>query len=167
MITVLSIGEKNPRVKLNLCLTARAFGAAKIIFVGRRDANISKHISAINGTWGGIFKVDFASSVKSAVEPLTKYKSVYLTMFGLPLKQLKYTVKTYKNILLIVTSKEYDKQVGELADFKLSITSQPHSQAAAIAIFLHEFFDGREQAMQFQNAKVKVVPGINEVQPKR
>jgi tRNA (cytidine56-2'-O)-methyltransferase len=40
----------------------------------------------------------------------------------------------------------------------VSITDQPHSSTSAIAVFLHEFYSGRELAMHFENARYKVVP---------
>ncbi|MDE1832845.1 MAG: tRNA (cytidine(56)-2'-O)-methyltransferase [Candidatus Micrarchaeota archaeon] len=158
MITVLSIGEGDYRVRLNMCLTARAFGAAKIVFIGRRDGRISKYIARLNSKWGGMFKVDFSSNAGNTIRSFSKYKKIYLTMFGTPLKQVEYMLKTYKNILLIVTARDWEGQLAKLTDFNVSITNQPHAQVASIAIFLHEFFNGRELAIQFQNAKYKAIP---------
>ena len=44
------------------------------------------------------------------------------------------------------------------ADFSVSITDQPHSSSSAVAVFLHEFYSGRELAMHFENARYKIVP---------
>ncbi|MGI0133562.1 MAG: tRNA (cytidine(56)-2'-O)-methyltransferase [Candidatus Micrarchaeaceae archaeon] len=157
-ITVLSIGERDRRIRINLCLTARAFGADKAIFIGKKDASIARHMSAVNEKWGGDFKVEFAPNVAGVIKPLTKYKKVYLTMYGMPLRQVAYTLKTYKNILLIITQKEHDTALSGMADYSVSITTQPHAQVTSVAVFLHEFFSGRELAVQFPNAKYKVVP---------
>ena len=62
---------------------------------------------------------------------------------------------TYKRIVLIVTDKEDVDYINKVADFKISVTSQPHCRAAAIAVFLHEYYKGRELAMHFENAKYK------------
>jgi len=158
MITVLSIGEGNYRVRLNMCLTARAFGAARIVFIGSRDSRLVGYIGKLNYKWGGAFKVDFSTNAAKAIKSFNKYKKIYLTMFGVPLKQVEYTLKTYKNILLIVTAKDWEASLSKLTDFDVSITTQPHAQVASIAIFLHEFFNGRELAVQFQNARYKIVP---------
>lgn len=66
-------------------------------------------------------------------------------------------LKTYKNLLLIVTLKEEVNPIQRIADFSISVSSQPHCSAAAIAIFLHEFYNGRELAMHFENAQYKLV----------
>lgn len=157
-IAVLSIGEHDRRIRTNICLTARAFGADKVIFIGKRDSRIINYMSKISANWGGSFKVEFASNAPKVIRPLTKYKKVYLTMYGIPLRQVGYTLKTYKNVLLIVSQKEHDEALEKLSDYNVSITTQPHAQVTSIAVFLHEFFSGRELAIQFPNARYKVKP---------
>lgn len=167
LITVLSIGERDYRVRRNLCLTARAFGAEKIIFVGKRDSSLATYMARICTKWGGSFKVEFAASAQSVIRPLTKYKKVYFTMYGAPLRQAEYTIRTYKNLLLILTTKEYDGSLAKLADFTVSITTQPHAQVTSVAVFLHEFFSGREPAIQFPNAKYKIIAGSDGIHVKK
>lgn len=100
----------------------------------------------------------FVRTYKEALKSAAKYTKVYLTRFGEPLQAKRYTLKTYRNILLIVTPQNEKSAIHSLADFNISVSSQPHCSAAAIAIFLHEFYDGRELAMHFENAKLKVTP---------
>lgn len=85
-----------------------------------------------------------------------KYVKICLTRFGAPLQNKMYSLRTYKNIVLIVPLKEKKQQMQSVSDFDISITSQPHCGAAAIAIFLHEFYSGRELAMHFENPKYKI-----------
>ncbi len=46
----------------------------------------------------------------------------------------------------------------ELADWNVSVTSQPHSEVSALSIFLHELFGGRELSKTFEDARIRVVP---------
>jgi tRNA (cytidine56-2'-O)-methyltransferase len=45
-----------------------------------------------------------------------------------------------------------------MSDFNMSIGNQPHSECAALAIFLDRFFEGKELVKEFKKAKIKVVP---------
>lgn len=131
----------------------------EITFVGRKDSRLSRYINAVNSKWGGKFKVKFVKSYNEALKSAAKYTKVYLTRFGEPIQNKRSTLKTYKNILLIVTPHNETSKMHEMSSFNISVSSQPHCSAAAVAIFLHEFYDGRELAMHFENAKLKVVPG--------
>ncbi len=155
---MLAIGRSGYPASLDLCLTARALGASEITFVGKKDGRLSKYINAINKKWGGRFTVQFAKSQAEALKSTSKYTKVYLTRFGEPLQNKSYVLKTYKNLVLIVTPSDEKSNLHEMADFNISVSSQPHCSAAAVAIFLHEFYNGRELAMHFEYAKHKVVP---------
>lgn len=61
-------------------------------------------------------------------------------------------------MVLIVPLNENIKILQDLVNFNISVSSQPHCGSAAVAIFLHEFYNGRELAMHFENAKYKLVP---------
>jgi tRNA (cytidine56-2'-O)-methyltransferase len=111
--------------------------------------------------------VQFAKNYKEVLKSAAKYPKLYLTRYGIPLQDKSYTLKTYKNLLLIVTLKEEVKAIHDLADFNISISSQPHCSAAAIAIFLHDFYNGRELAMHFENAQMKLIPKEHGVEVKK
>ena len=49
-------------------------------------------------------------------------------------------------------------EIYALADSNIAVSSQPHSEVAALAVFLHEYFDGKELEKKFKNAKIRVVP---------
>ena len=65
-----------------------------------------------------------------------------------------------KDVLLIVGSQKVPKEFfsKEISDFNVSIGNQPHSECAALAVFLDRFFEGQELAKGFGNAKIKIVP---------
>ena len=157
MISVLAVGRNTYSAKLDLCLTARALGAAEITFVGKSGSRLIKYMNNINKRWGGSFKIHFAKNYNEIIRPDSKYKKIYLTRYGTPLQGKSYMLRTYKNLLLIVTAADLVKPIHGLSDFNISVSSQPHCSAAAVAVFLHEFYSGRELAMHFENARYKLV----------
>ncbi len=158
MLSVLALGKADFGSNLDLCLTARAFGASAVTFVGKRNPKLIRVLNRMSGRWGGDFTVSFVDNWKEFLKTKKNYKTIYLTRFGVPINKVKYSLKTYKNIMLIVTQTEAFKNLYKAVDFNVSITTQPHCTTAAVAVFLHTFYEGRELAMHFENAKYKVIP---------
>ena len=127
-------------------------------FSSRKDPKLIRFVQLNNSKWGGGFTVEFESNYRKALDPESSYKKVYLTRYGVPLQEVIGTLRTYRNLLLIVTDKEAFSPVYTRSDFSVSISNQPHSSTSAIAVFLHEFYSGRELAMHFENARYRVVP---------
>jgi len=158
MISVLVIGGYDYTSILDMCLTARAMGASEMILTTKKNDKLVKYIHDLERKWGGRFRVGFVNNYKTALDNAVNYKKVYLTRYGVPLNKLAYTLNTYKNIMLIVSPATTSPKLHNIADFNVSVTDQPHSSSAAIAVFLHEFYRGRELAIHFENAKYKVIP---------
>jgi tRNA (cytidine56-2'-O)-methyltransferase len=61
---------------------------------------------------------------------------------------------------LIVGSQKVPKEFfsKEVSDFNVSIGNQPHSECAALALFLDRFFEGQELVKDFGKAKIKILP---------
>ena len=168
MIIVFAIGKPKYETMQDICLTARAFGASSVIFTSTNaslNSRLKRYCSSISKKWGGNFNVQFTNAWKSYLESKRNYKKVYLTRYGTPIKKQVYTLRSYRNIIIILSITEEIKSFGELADFNISITSQPHSSIAAMAIFLNQYFAGRELSLNFSNAKFKVIPGQNDQAP--
>jgi tRNA (cytidine56-2'-O)-methyltransferase len=47
---------------------------------------------------------------------------------------------------------------SSVSDFNVSVGNQPHSECAALAVFLDRYFVGEELAKKFDDAKMKIVP---------
>ncbi len=162
-ISVLRLGhrvKRDARVTTHCALVARAFGASCFIFTGDRDEKLIETVKDVCRRWGGKFEIKHESSWKAFIKNFRGIK-VHLTMYGIPLpekiEELKKKVKS-KNLLVIIGGEKVPRCVYELADYNISITTQPHSEVAALAVFLHELFEGKEFHLEFENAKLKIVP---------
>ncbi len=157
MITVLIIGEGSLENQKDIGLASRAFGASSVIFTSRKSTRLIRYFKSISNKWGGKFEVRFEKDWDKVIAEKRGYEKVYLTNYGAPISKMMYRIRTYKNILLIATLSEGMKKLGDMVDYKVSVTTQPHSSVSAIAVFLHVFFSGRELAIRFNNAKYKVI----------
>jgi tRNA (cytidine56-2'-O)-methyltransferase len=66
--------------------------------------------------------------------------------------------KSESNKLVVVGAEKVPREIFDLADHNVSVTQQPHSEAAALAVFLHMFFNGEELYKKFSNARLSVEP---------
>lgn len=148
------------RVSSHACLVARAFGAEKIIIDGDEDKSIIKSVKSVTSRWGGKFSVEFTDGWKKTLQEYRKkgYFVVHLTMYGLTLQKEIKKIKKQKNILIIIGSQKVEPEVYRLSDLNISVTQQPHSEIAALAVSLDWIFGGKELEKRFTGAKIKVTP---------
>ena len=62
-----------------------------------------------------------------------------------------------EDIMIIVGASKVPFEVYERADFNVSVGNQPHSEIAALAIFLDRFTEGKA-LYEDRDGKIKVVP---------
>ncbi|MEM3227432.1 MAG: hypothetical protein QXK65_00600 [Candidatus Micrarchaeaceae archaeon] len=122
----------------------------------RKNRRLIEYFRSLNRRWGGNFEVKFERDWRKSIESKKNYEKIYLTMDGVAINKIIYSVRTYKNILLIVSLQNTKKEIKRMVDFNVSITTQPHSTISSIAVFLHMFYSGRELAIRFNNAKYKI-----------
>ena len=162
MIKVVLVGRMEKSKLIDVALTARAFGASELIATQKEQKDklyITKYFKEINDDWGSSFKVSFDSNWKKLIlERNNNYKTIYLTKYGSSIKKSEYAISTYKNIMLIVSTTDNIKELYDMADFNISLTTQPHTIISSIAVFLNMYYKGRELAMHFENAKYKIIP---------
>jgi tRNA (cytidine56-2'-O)-methyltransferase len=148
MLIVLRLGHRisrDKRVTTHVFLTARAFGADKGILSGERDDTVIESINKTASNWGKDFSVEY---IKDWMSYITKAKSdgfriVHLTMYGMPVQEQIARIKS-KKLVIVVGSEKMPPEVYQLADFNISVTNQPHSEVAALALFLYRYFKGKE-----------------------
>jgi tRNA (cytidine56-2'-O)-methyltransferase len=65
-----------------------------------------------------------------------------------------------KDLLVIVGSQKVPKEFfsERVSDFNVAVGNQPHSECAALAIFLDRFFEGKELTKKFRGAKIRIIP---------
>jgi tRNA (cytidine56-2'-O)-methyltransferase len=159
-VTVLRLGhrfERDRRVSTHLALTARAFGADRIIF-DARDERVRESVFRISEGWGGGFDVEFVSSWRKAAAGF-RGDVIHLTMYGLDLDEALLEIdKSRKDKLIIVGGKKVPSEVYKLATYNVSVGHQPHSEVAALAVFLDRLSQGKALSKKFAGAKKRIIP---------
>ncbi|MGM0371725.1 MAG: tRNA (cytidine(56)-2'-O)-methyltransferase [Halobacteriota archaeon] len=161
-VTVLRLGHRpgrDDRMTTHVGLTARALGADEVIF----PANATDALETtrdVTERFGGPFE---ARPTDSPVGDVRGWDGpvVHLTMYGEPVQERVETIQAESvdhDLLVVVGSEKVPFEVYEAADWNVGVTNQPHSEVAALAVFLDRYFDGRELDRTFENAERRVVP---------
>ena len=118
-------------------------------------------IRDVTNRFGGPFDVQSGKPWKLAIREWRAIggRIVHLTAYGLPLpKMLPELQDTDKDLLVVVGSEKMPGEIFKLADWNVSVTSQPMSEVAALAIFLDWFKQHREFEHEFSKAQVQIIP---------
>jgi tRNA (cytidine56-2'-O)-methyltransferase len=84
-------------------------------------------------------------------------KVVHLTMYGTNLPDVTDEIRDCENIMVVVGAEKVPAEVYDLADWNVAVGNQPHSEVAALAVFLDRLFQGRELCEKFEGG-LKIVP---------
>jgi len=158
MITVLRIGHRisrDKRITTHVALVARAFGADKII-IDTKDNKIEDNVRSICARFGGDFKIESGVDKKKIIKEWGGV-IVHLTMYGEKLNKSIDEIDKNKDLLIIIGAEKVPPQIYEMADFNVSVGNQPHSEVAALAVFLDRYNMGRWNEKQF-NGKIEILP---------
>ena len=150
--------SRDKRVSTHLLLAARAFGAKRAFYTGTRDESLEESIRKIVRDWGGDFTVEHADGWKPVLRGW-EGKVVHLTMYGIPMQDTVDEIRSDPSPKLVVVggAKVPGEVYGE-ADWNVAVTGQPHSEVSALALFLHELYQGRELGLDFPGARLRVIP---------
>lgn len=151
---------RDARASTHVALAARALGADGMILCGEPDDELLARLRKTSAQWGGNFQVEYSENWERTVRQFKEKGGcfVHLTMYGLPVqKQIAAVRKKGKDCLVLVGSQKVPVEAYEMADFNLGVTNQPHSEIAALAIFLDKYFKGKELDREFDGPN-KITP---------
>jgi tRNA (cytidine56-2'-O)-methyltransferase len=157
--------QRDARLTTHVALAARALGASGFLLSDVADEKIKKTVERVTRSWGGEFFFEMGKPWKSLVRDW-KAKGgivVHLTAYGENIQTsdvLDRVRSLRRDVLLIVGSQKVPREFfsRETSDFNVSIGNQPHSECAALAVFLDRFFEGKELAKGFEDAKIRIIP---------
>ncbi|MGC9071368.1 MAG: tRNA (cytidine(56)-2'-O)-methyltransferase [Acidilobus sp.] len=163
-VYVLRLGHRparDKRVTTHVALVARAFGANGFVLEGVCDESVRRSLEKASGLWGG--RLDYVCGVDGNYY-VTSWKAsggevIHLTMYGLNLEDVIGEIASSPRPKLIaVGAGKVEAFYYQNADYNVAVGWQPHSEVAALAIFLDRLFKGRELFLRYTDAKVVIIP---------
>lgn len=155
--------ERDKRITTHCALVGRAFGALGMYYSGDQDEGLETAIKNVRINWGGAFSVQHVRNPVSFIKDWKKSGGsiVHLTMYGLPITKISEMFQgndSHKKLLVMIGASKVPIGYYRLADYNLAIGHQPHSEVAALAVFLDRVFNGVELETEFENAKLRIIP---------
>ena len=160
-VEVVRVGHRyvrDYRTLTHLCLVARALGA-EAIYLEEVEKELVETVGEVNRTWGGDFAVIEGKWKRLFSEGNAGVRAIgHLRMYGSPLEEKVRERRRRESVLLAVGGPKVPGDVYRLADYNVAVTSQPHSEIAALAITIHELQKGEELKKVFGDYKLKIIP---------
>jgi tRNA (cytidine56-2'-O)-methyltransferase len=156
---VLRLGHRpirDKRITTHVGLVARAFGSDGFVLAGG-DESVVKSLRDVADRWGGDFSI---KSIKDWRGYLKRWKGVivHLTMYGKPVDEVIEDVRTAENdVVVVVGAEKVPPDIYKLADYNVSVGSQPHSEVSALSIFLDRYYKGTELKKDFKG-RTRIIP---------
>ena len=147
--------QRDKRVTTHVALSSRALGA-KGIYIDTYDDVLEENVRSVVDRFGGDYSIKTGVSWKEAMRDFDGVV-VHLTMYGLTVNDAIPKIPKDKDIMIIVGAEKVPAEVYQRADFNVSVGNQPHSEIAALAIFLDRFTGG-EALYSDRHGKMTVVP---------
>jgi tRNA (cytidine56-2'-O)-methyltransferase len=162
-VTVLRLGHRlvrDERISTHIGLVARAFGASKLVLTGADDHTVDS-LQRLSNRWGGGFEVSYLRNWRDFLRNWGGTK-VHLTMYGEPLEKgiTELRQSPIKELLVIIGAEKVPREIYTLVDLNIAVGSQPHSEVAALAVFLDRVFMGEELYNTFGNARFRIKPSV-------
>ncbi|MCW3134210.1 MAG: tRNA (cytidine(56)-2'-O)-methyltransferase [Methanophagales archaeon] len=156
--------ERDKRITTHVGLVARALGARGMILASE-DKGVERSIKEVTKRWGGDFFVQIDTKWR---EELKEWKReggrvCHLTMYGENILDVideirKETKKEEARIMVVIGAEKVPYDVFEVADWNIAVSNQPHSEIAALALFLDYLQQGKELKTKFEHAQMEIVP---------
>ena len=164
LVTILRLGhrrERDKRITSHLGLTARAFGADEMILSGDEDNSVLETCNSISISFGGSFTCSYEPKPTNLLRGISKSSNttiIHLTMYGENFEKVIPEIPRNKDSIIVVGGSKVPSEVLQISDFNVSVGNHPHSEVAALAVFLDSWIGDFDEEQKFQGGKIKVIP---------
>jgi len=156
-VWILRLGHRparDKRVTTHVALAARALGA-KGIMVSTKDPELEKVVRGVVKRFGGDFTIKTGVRWRECIQQF-EGEIVHLTMYGIHIDDAIQRISSEK-VLLVVGAEKVPPEVYQMATYNIAVGNQPHSEVAALAVFLDRFLKGEGLTREFKG-RLHILP---------
>ena len=157
---------RDPRITTHLALVSRALGATDFLLAGDEDEGLFDNVASVNERFGGRMNCEhiggglgwlkrFSTQDAGDGEPGV---TVHLTMYGEPYRSVIPRIRRDRPITLVVGGAKVPSDVFQHAHYNVAVGNQPHSEVAALALFMEAWFGEGGSERQFPDARLIIEP---------
>lgn len=158
-VTVLRLGhrpQRDKRMTTHVCLTARAFGARRIILT-TKDDKVAHTVRDVVDRFGGPFELEIDASWRRVIEGFDG-PSIHLTMYGEPHTDVLPRLEGAGEVLVVVGAEKVPGEIYDLVTHNAAVGNQPHSEVAALATVLHDIQGPEALYRPREGARLEIEP---------
>ena len=166
-IEVLRLGHRvgrDPRITTHLALVSRAMGASSFVLAGDEDENLFSNILSVNERFGHGLSCRYEKSPMKMLREITnsdensKPMIIHLTMYGEPFKEVIPDIPKDRPVVVVVGGAKVPGEIFKISDYNIAVGNQPHSEVAALALFLDSWTDGEGFNREFSEPQLIISP---------
>lgn len=166
-IEVLRLGHRlgrDPRITTHLALVSRAMGASNFVLAGDEDEKLFSNIDSVNERFGHGLSCRYEKSPMRMLREIansdeeSKPIIIHLTMYGEPFKEVVPNIPKDKPVVVVVGGAKVPGELFKVSDFNIAVGNQPHSEVAALALFLDCWTDGEGFNREFSEPQLVISP---------
>ena len=163
-VDVLRLGYRrgrDPRITTHLALVARALGSDGFLLAGDDDQEMFDNLNSVSERFGGELDTEHVSGLghlKKHVE--NGGVAVHLTMYGEPFRQAIPKIRRDRPLIIVVGGAKVPGDVYKICQHNVAVGNQPHSEVAALALFMDAWFGESGSERSFEDARL-VIEGVN------
>ena len=153
---------RDPRITTHLALVGRALGADRFLLAGDDDEKMFNNVKSVNARFGGDMHCEH---IKSPMSWLRRFVSedagdgepgvaIHLTMYGEPFREAIPRIRRDRPVAIIVGGAKVPGDVYKLSQYNVAVGNQPHSEVAALALFLDAWYGEAASERNFDGARL-------------
>ena len=157
---------RDPRITTQLALVGRALGADRFLLAGDDDEKMFDNVKSVNARFGGDMQCEH---IKSPMSWLRRFVSedagdgeagvaIHLTMYGEPFREAIPRIRRDRPVAIIVGGAKVPGDVYKLSQYNVAVGNQPHSEVAALALFLDAWYGEAASERNFDGARLIIEP---------
>lgn len=157
---------RDPRITTHLALVSRALGATNFMLAGDEDADLFENIASVNDRFGGGMTCEHVDGAMGWLKRFTQHDAgdgepgvaVHLTMYGEPYREVIPRIRRDRPLVVVVGGAKVPSDVFQYAQYNVAVGNQPHSEVAALALFMEGWFGEGGSERHFPDAKLVIEP---------
>ncbi len=157
---------RDPRITTHLALVSRALGATHFLLAGDEDADLFDNVTSVNERFGGAMTCEHVTGAMGWLKRFTQKDAgdgepgvaIHLTMYGEPYRDVIPRIRRDRPVVVVVGGAKVPSEVFEYAQYNVAVGNQPHSEVAALALFMEGWFGQGGSERHFPDARLIIEP---------
>lgn len=157
---------RDPRITTHLALVSRALGGTRFLLAGDEDNDLFENVGSVNERFGGEMSCEHITGSMGWLKRFVEEDAgdgmpgvaIHLTMYGQPYREVIPQIRRDRPVVLIVGGAKVPGDVFKYSQYNVAVGNQPHSEVAALALFMEAWFGDGGTERHFPDARLVIEP---------